>query len=82
MGGGGVRLGLGGRVGLIGNQIHFLLKLIVVLQRQRTKSHVKDFGERNLCFTQSKPIKFEIVILWPSRKRFCLLKHSTYKRNS
>ena len=82
MGGGGGRLGLGGGVGLIGNQIHFLLKLIVVLQRQRTKSHVKDFGERNLCFTQSKPIKLEILILWPSRKRFYLLKYSTYKRNS
>ena len=31
---------------------------------------------------QNKPIKFEILSPWPSQKKFYLLKHSTYKKNS
>ena len=41
------------------------------------KTPVKDFGWSNLLFTQNKSTKFEILTLWPARKKF-LFSHSTY----
>ena len=54
----------------IGNQESVFPQTFHVPSVSEDETFMKDFGSTNLPFTKNKPIKPEILTLWPTRKKF------------